>query len=210
MSNTRKARPKPPDTPPPRRSYSSAATDDDAATTEGIDFWLDGVQFICHGRISAFDLAEMAGRAEDAGPEITDPGVIRILSDFTKSILGEQTYYELTKHRRKHRTPDAVIQQIIFDMIEDTIHRPIRKPSPSPAGPETVTSQPDVSPSPVSEPAAPADGARRERALAMLAAQGDIRLAAAGPPTPAGPRPPTIRTVSFEHPEKGVKVEAAG
>ena len=118
--------------PKPRRSYSSAGRSDEVATTEGITFDLDGVTFTCHGHLSAFDLAEFAGPVADApDPEnVSDPGVLRILSDFLRALMGQQTYIAFTAHRRKHRTPDEVVQQILFDLVEDVTSRPFPKPSP--------------------------------------------------------------------------------
>ena len=148
-------------------------------------FRLDGVLFTCHGRVSAFDLAEFAGRAEDAGPEdnIADPGVVRILADFMHGLLGDPTYAEVTRHRRAHHTPDPVMQQIIFDLIEDSANRPSPRPSPSPAGPPAPVSPPAVSPSPVSlapEPAGLAGVAAE--AWGRLASEGDIIFAAPAEP----------------------------
>jgi hypothetical protein len=194
------------------RTYSSAATEDDAASTEGLWFRLDGVKFTCHGRLSAFDLAEFAGRAEDAGEDsdIRDPGVIRILADFMHTVLGERTYVEVTAHRRKHRTPDEVMQKILFDLIEDTVNRPTASPSPSPAGRPVPVSPPAVLPSPAGPPLA--ESAARLRsvaALQALAAEGDVTFAdTPGEHDPtAEERPPVIRRVSFAHPEKPVTVE---
>lgn len=189
------------------RSYSSAGSAEEETSTEGMTFRIDGVLFTCHGRVSAFDLAEFAGRAEDAGPEINDPGVIRILSDFMHGLLGDPTYAEVTRHRRVHRTPDAVMQQIIFDLIEDAADRPFPRPSPSPAGRPEATSSPGASPSPATEAAASrgTDLARLAgTAWDRLAAEGDIMLAdLTSPPEPepaaAGP---VTRRVSFAHPER--------
>jgi hypothetical protein len=202
MSNARKTRPKAAE-PRPGRSYSSAATEDDAVSTEGLDFWLDDVRFVCHGRLSAFDLAEFAGRAEDAGPEIADPGVVRILGDFMHTILGDPTYADVTRHRRAHKTPDAVVQQILFDLIEATVSRPTARPSPSPAGPPGPVSPPAVSPSP-GTPALSVP-ARQAAVLRVLAAQGDVTLA--GPPAEPEPRAPVVRRVSVRHPGRPVTVE---
>lgn len=195
------------------RSYSSAGGTEEETSTEGMTFRIDGVLFTCHGRVSAFDLAEFAGRAEDAGPEINDPGVIRILSDFMHGLLGDPTYAEVTRHRRVHRTPDAVMQQIIFDLIEDAADRPSPRPSPSPAGRPEATSSPGASRSPATAAAASqgTDLARlADSAWDRLAAEGDITLAdltddPAPEPPPAGP---VTRRVSFGHPERLV-IEAA-
>src|ERR1700748_3626429 len=104
----------------PKRTYTSAASKDDAASTEGLTFELDDVEFTCHGRISAFDLAEFAGPVADAGnADTADPAVLRILTDFLRVVLGDKTYAAFTRHRRVHKTPDEVVQQILFDIIED-------------------------------------------------------------------------------------------
>ena len=161
------------------RSYSSAGGDEEETSTEGMTFRIDGVLFTCHGRVSAFDLAEFAGRAEDAGPEINDPGVVRILADFMHGLLGDPTYAEVTKHRRVHRTPDAVMQQIIFDLIEDAADRPLTRPSPSPAGRPEATSSAGASRSPATAPASRgADLAGiATTAWDRLSAEGDITFA---------------------------------
>ena len=122
--------------------------EDQAVSTEGITFRLDGVLFTCHGRVSAFDLAEFAGRAEDAAPEINGSRRGRILADFMHGLPGDPTYAEVTRHRLVHQTPDSVMQQIIFDLIEDSVDRlyPGRRPRRSAAGP---ASPPPAPPSPV-------------------------------------------------------------
>jgi hypothetical protein len=194
------------------RSYSSAATEDDAISTEGMTFWLDGIQFTCHGRLSVFDLGEFASRAEDAGPvdNINDPGVIRIIADFLHGMLGDPTYADVTRHRRQHKTPDGVMQQVVFDLITDAAGRPTVRPSPSPAGRSAPPSPPAVSPSPAGPPAAAVVPAARQRAvMAALAAVGDITFAdlpdETEPETPE--REPVIRRVSLGHPDRPVTVE---
>jgi hypothetical protein len=215
---------------PPKRQYSSASPDD-AQSTDGIEFELDGVTFTCHGRISAFDLAEFAGPIADAGTasETTDPSVLRILSDFLRTILGDATYRQLTAHRRAHNTPDDVVQQILFDVIEDSSNRPTTAPSPSPAGPPAPGTAPAGSPSPalaaapapVPDPAPAPDQADQDQAavpdwppaedLALLAQLGDVSFAAPPPPgtePPPDPRPRNV-TLSFAHPERPPVIEDA-
>ena len=121
----------------PRR-YSSTATADDAASTEGIDFWIDDVQFICHGRISAFDLSEFAGPAADAQEDMLDAGVMRLLADLMRMVLGEDTYRAVTRHRREHKTPDVVMQQILMDVVAEVNQRPSARRLPSPGGPPAL------------------------------------------------------------------------
>ena len=199
----------------PPRTYSSAATPDDAVSTEGIDFTLDDVMFICHGRISAFNLSEFAGPAADAGDNIVDPDVVRLLADLMRMVLGDSTYREVTKHRRKHHTPDSVMQQILMDVVGAVGGRPSARPSPSPAGRRPAARPAAVSPSPASPPE-PATDTAPERVLtaqmlATLARDGDIRFApgdAATAPNPAsGKRAATVRRLSLAHPERGVQVE---
>jgi hypothetical protein len=217
VSNTRTPRPRrrpqdhqpPAGQAPPRRSYSSAggaATDDDAVSTEGMEFDLDGVTFICHGIVSAFDLAEFARAAGDAGPDIADPGVIRILADFMQGILGDPTYDDVTRHRRKHRTPDPVIQQILFDLIEDLANRPTQPSSASPDGQPAAAPQPDASPSPAGTEAAPDRAAMPAALAAALSEDGDIIFASAVPAATAATRsagrPATVRTINLGHPER--------
>ena len=176
---------------------------DQDVSTEGMTFRIDGVLFTCHGRVSAFDLAEFAGRAEDAGPEINDPGVVRILADFMHGLLGDPTYAEVTRHRRVHKTPDSVMQQIIFDLIEDTADRPLTRPSPSPAGPQAPASPPAVSPSPATAPSRGAELAGlAATAWDRLAAEGDISFADLPDQVPE-PQEGPARTVSLT-PRAGV------
>lgn len=215
------------------RTYTSAATTDDAASTEGLTFTLDETEFTCHGRISAFDLAEFAGPVADAGnADSADPAVLRILSDFLRTVMGEQTYAKFTKHRRVHKTPDEVVQQILFDIIEDSSDSPTSGPAPSPAGPGSPAPAPAVSSSPASAetvllpetiagpvpmtiagqaetvtPETTTDGYLEED-LAALAAAGEIAYAPPG--QPQDDPPIGNRTISFAHPERGVRMENAG
>jgi hypothetical protein len=200
----------------PPRTYSSAATPDDAVSTEGIDFTLDEVEFICHGRISAFDLSEFAGPAADAGENIVDPDVVRLLADLMRMVLGDQTYREVTKHRRKHQTPDSVMQQILMDVVGAVGGRPSARPSPSRAGRRPAVRPAAVSPSPASPAPATAPEPAPERVLsaqmlATLARDGDIRFAPGDAATTANPasgkRAATVRRLSLAHPERGVQVE---
>jgi hypothetical protein len=225
-----------------QRTYTSAAGKDDAATTEGLQFTLDDREFTCHGRISAFDLAEFAGPVADAGnADTADPAVLRILSDFLRTVMGEQTYAQFTKHRRVHKTPDEVVQQIMYDIIEDASDRPTNAPAPSPAGPGGPALAPAVLPSPASAvpvteapvttgaqvtvtaggqvPVMTITGTAEtvspegstpgylEEDLADLAAAGDIEYAPPG--GPQDERPAGDRTISFAHPERGVRPTAA-
>jgi hypothetical protein len=218
------------------RSYSSAATPDDAVSTEGIDFTLDGVRFVCHGRISAFDLSEFAGPAADADNDL-DPALVRILADLMRMVCGEQTYREITRHRRAHHTPDEVIQQILMDVVEAAASRPSTRPSPSPGGRRHRAPALAGSPSPAGPAPAPGQDQNQDQdpewetwspppsrpapasparlgagALALLAEQGDITFAEP-PPTgaPAAVRaaPPgqvRVRRLSLAHPERPVQV----
>jgi hypothetical protein len=205
---------------PKKRSYSSAASPDDAQSTDGITFELDGVEFTCHGRISAFDLAEFAGPVADAGTgaESADPAVLRILADFLSAIMGPDTYRAFTVHRRTHHTPDDVVQAILFDIIEDSSNRPTPAPSPSPGGPPTPGTAPAGSPSPASAAAppaldpAPATVPETETVpdwppaedLAVLAQLGDVSFTDPPPPgtePAAEPAPRNVR-ISFAHPER--------
>lgn len=207
----------------PRRSYSSAATEDDAVSTEGITFDLDNVAFTCHGRISAIDLSEFAGPAADAGDNDLDPHLVRILADMMRMVFGEETYREITRHRRKHQTPDGLMQTILMDVVEEAAQRPTSRPSPSPGGrPEPRPSLagspspdgPEWEPwTPPARPVAPRQG-RGDRALTALAGLGDVTFApapgAAAPPNPAaGKRPARVRRLSLAHPEQGVQVQEA-
>jgi hypothetical protein len=217
----------------PPLNYSSTASPDDAVSTEGITFTLDGVTFACHGRISIFDLSEFAGPAADAGEDSTDPDVVRMLADLMRMVLGADTYRLVTKHRRAHQTPDAIMQQIVMDVVGAVNGgRPSARPSPSPAGEPAPARSAAVSPSPASPPAswppqdvrAPASPAwtppdprapvtpLAPAVLAALASTGDITFAA--PPAAATPRDPLavkkparIRRLSLAHPERGVQVE---
>jgi hypothetical protein len=203
--------------PPKKRSYSSAASSDDAQSTDGITFELDGVSFTCHGRISAFDLAEFAGPVADAGTdnESTDPRVLRILADFLATIMGPGTYRQFTDHRRAHSTPDEVVQQILFDIIEDSSARPTPAPSPSPGGPPGPGTAPAGSPSPASAAAPPALDPVPETVpetvpdwppaedLAVLAQLGDVSFTDPPPPgTEPPPAAPRNVRISFAHPER--------
>jgi hypothetical protein len=191
------------------RDYSSAATDDDAVSTEGIDFTIDGEPFVCHGRISAFDLSEFAGPASEAATadQVSDPAVVRMLADLMRMVLGDDTYRQVTKHRRLHRTPDSVMQQLLMDVVGAVGERPSARPSPSRGGRPPRVSSPAASPS----PAGPAAG--RMAALAALAANGDITFA---DPPPDGsdvisaPEPGTagriVRTLSLAHPDRPVRI----
>jgi hypothetical protein len=215
--------------PPRKRSYSSSASPDDAQSTDGIEFELDGVSFTCHGRISAFDLAEFAGPIADAGTaaETTNPAVLRILSDFLRTIMGGATYRAFTDHRRAHNTPDDVVQAILFDIIEDSSNRPTPAPSPSPGGPPAPGTAPAGSPSPALA-AAPAPAAATvdpeldqtaepawppAEDLAVLAQLGDVSFA---DPPPAGTEPaepptgPRHVTLNFAHPERTVVEDPGG
>lgn len=197
----------------PRREYTSAGQDD-AVSTEGLTFTIDGTEFTCHGRISAFDLSEFAGPAADAGEDILDPGVMRILSDLMRAVLGDETYRALRRHTRAHRTPDEVIQQILMDLTEDAVSRPSPGPSQSPAGPAAPVpaSSAVVSRSPAGRPATrdhlpprqrrarqPKVPDRAKVVTALASDGGDLRFADAAPrkpraAVPAGP--PMIRRIS--------------
>jgi hypothetical protein len=219
------------------RSYSSAATPDDAVSTDGIDFTLDGVRFVCHGRISAFDLSEFAGPAADADNDL-DPALVRILADLMRMVCGEQTYREITRHRRAHHTPDEVIQQILMDVVEAAASRPSARPSPSPGGRRQPASAPAGLPSPAGpapDPGPPPDQQQWEawsppaspppppeparigaRALALLAQQGDITFAdppPAGAPAPPRAAPPgqvRVRRLSLAQPQRPVQITYEG
>jgi hypothetical protein len=188
---------------PPPLSYSSTATPDDAVSTEGITFTLDDIVFTCHGRVSAFDLSEWAGPAADAGDDNMDIDAIRILADLMRSVLGDRTYRDLSAHRRKHLTPDSVMQQIVMDVVGRVAGRPSGRPLPSRDGPPEPAQPAAVSLSPASAPQPPARPQPEGRpligaaALARLAADGDIRFAQApdAAATPRARRPATIRRI---------------
>lgn len=195
------------------REYSSAATADDAVSTEGITFKLDGVEFTCHGRISSFDLAEFAGPAADADEAEADgrpidPALVRVLGDLTHVVLGDPTHRQFTSHRRKHHTPDDVVQQILLDVIEEaTSGRPSARLSPSPAGPQPPQPSPAVSPSPAG-PASPRRPVQRSRRLLQdLQRHGEVLLADAPGPDAATPGPRQggrVRRLSLARP--GVEI----
>jgi hypothetical protein len=207
--------------PPPTMRYTSAGPDD-AVSTEGITFWLDDVEFTCHGRISAFDLSEFAGPAADAGENTIDPDVVRLLSDLMRMVLGDATYRLVSKHRRLHQTPDVVMQQILMDVVAAVGKGRSARPSPSPAGPRPVPQPAAASPSPAGVPAwtgeewHPPQPRVDAGSLAALAAQGDIRFAPAPDPAAAatnpaaGKRPARVRRLSLAHQEQGVQEEQAG
>jgi hypothetical protein len=186
------------------RSYSSAGLDD-AVSTEGITFELDGVEFTCHGRISAFDLSEFAGPAADAGEDMLDPGVMRILADMMRAVLGEVTYRDLRRHRQAHKTPDGVMQQILEGIVEDAANRPSAGLSPSPAGPPAPAglSLAAASPSPAAKRRRPQDhlpkqGREGRASAAAAATRGRVVWADAPPAGPAVPsRPGRVRRLTI-------------
>ena len=98
-------------------------------------FRIDGVLFTCHGRRPSRSTwrSSPGGRRTPAGRS-TIPGSCGSWRTSCTGCWVIPTYAEVTRHRRVHRTPDAVMQQIIFDLIEDTADRPLTRPSPSPAG----------------------------------------------------------------------------
>jgi hypothetical protein len=199
------------------REYSSTASPDDAVSTEGVDFTLDGVQFVCHGRISAFDLSEFAGPAADAGEDSIDPDVVRLLADLMRVVLGDATYRLVSRHRRQHQTPDSVMQQILMDVVAAVGKGRSARPQPSRTGPRQAAQPAAVSPSPAGvawqdgQEWTPPVPAVPERLMSLLARDGDIKFAdapGAAATNPArGKRPATVRRMSLAHPERGVQIE---
>jgi hypothetical protein len=206
----------------PPKQYSSkpapgAEPDPDLVSTEGISFTLDDVVFTCHGELDGQDMIDLAVPMADATEGFFDPEALAAVGRFYRQVMGEETYRQFTGHRRRHRTPQAVVADIMMDLVQEITARPPGKPSPSPAGPPTTgPSSPAGSPSPalvqarvMHSPAGPAVDPEGIIPPEMAEAV-DVVLAAPPPPGLEHPDPMAgmHRTINLGDPAR-TKVEPA-
>lgn len=187
------------------RSFTSKPTgdagdNDDIWSTEGMSFTLDGVEFVCHGAIDGYDLAEFAAPAMDAGANYFDPAAVAALGHLLMAFMGQDTYRAFQAHRRHFRTPPSVITEIIGALMEEVTGRP---PGPSPGSQRGPGSTGTTSKAPsrprARRPAARASGrkttSRKAKAIPRQVAQlGDFTTAVA--PGNGADGPPSKRTVN--------------
>jgi hypothetical protein len=100
------------------------------------DFELDGVKFVCEGKLTTLDLAELAEIAE-LGVDTEDPRAAAAISKFMRAVLGKN-YAPFREHARSHDTTDEDLIDIMAGIMEDFAARPTGQPSSSRDGRSTT------------------------------------------------------------------------
>lgn len=115
------------------RSYTSAKREHLGVKPT---FDLDGVTFVCEGRLTTLDLAELAEVAE-LGVDTEDPRAAAAISKFMRAALGS-TYNAFKEHTRQYGTGDDVLIDVMRGIMEDFAARPTEQPSSSHDGQSTT------------------------------------------------------------------------
>lgn len=116
------------------RSYTSAKREH---VGEKPDFELDGVKFICEGRLTTLDISELAEVAE-LGVDTEDPRAAAALAKFFRATLGMAEYNRLKNHMRVNDTAEDILIDIMAGIMEDFAARPTEQPSSSDDGQSTT------------------------------------------------------------------------
>lgn len=199
-----------------RRSYSSLKKKQQATvSTEGLEFELDGIQFVCHGEFDEGDMMDLAldlTDAADSNASDADPEALAAIGRLFRQVMGDDTYRAFRAHRRKYRTPIDVVQEIVKDLLTDLTARPTNRPSDSPAGPPTISPSstaavPSPQPVPVQEePVTPEEIVGKD--FALLGDYSTAPVPATAPGTAPDPGPVMNRTINLGDPSR-TRVEAA-
>jgi hypothetical protein len=124
-----------------------------------ISFTLDGVRFVCEGRMSVLESSELAAKATLGAADTRDPVIAAALAATFRMAFGDEVYERFRLHCQgvpgkptrddpnpqwiRRPTPDEVVIDILAGLNEEVRQhaeaiagRPTRGPSTSSSGPE--------------------------------------------------------------------------